>query len=222
MMKNKRIKKILYCLLFAAVLSIKLASAQAEPVIIDRIVASVEGSGVITNVQLVQYTAVSAVLESGYSKAVQDMENPGYMKSSLDRLIDRMLMLKDAQLLSIRPPDQGAVNTMISRFRSEFKSEGDYRDYMKQYVLTQDYLKKYMIDSLTVQQYLNDEIQMLVKVSSADIEQYYENNREAYRGMTKQDAEKDIHALLKQKEYNQQLKSWIKTLMLHREIIIMY
>ncbi len=222
MMKNIRIKKILWYLSFGAALSWRLASAQAAPVIIDRIVASVEGAGVITDVQLVQYAAIRAVLESGYNKAVQDMEDPGYMKSSLDRLIDRTLMLKDAQLLSINPPDQKSVNSMIARFRSEFKSDSDYEQYMKQYVLTEDYLRKYMTDSLIVNQYVNDEVRMLVQVSNKDIEQYYENNKDAYRGMSKQDAEKDIQAMLKQKEYNVQLKSWIKALMLHREIIIMY
>ncbi len=215
-------KKIILCFIFAVALSIKQPYAHAEQIMVDSIVASVQGAGVITNVQLVQYAAVSAVLKSGYDEAVKDLNDHQFMKMSLDKLIDRTLMLKDAQLLSITPPDQKDITDMIAMFRVKFKSDNDYNNYTKQYAITDGYLKKYMADTLIVRQYLNDEVKMLINVTNKDIEQYYESNRDKYNGISKQAAEKEIKALLEQKEYDKQLKSWIKTLMLHRQIIIMY
>ncbi len=222
MKRYKITKKIILCFIFSVLLFIKPSYAHAEQIMVDSIVASVQGAGVITNVQLVQYAAVSAVLKSGYSEAVQDLKDHQFMKLSLDRLIDRTLMLKDAQLLSINPPDQQEITNMIARFRAKFKSDNDYNNYTKQYAITEVYLKKYMGDTLVVKQYLNDEVKMLINVTNKDIEQYYDSNRDKYKGMNKQAAEKDIKELLEQKEYNKQLKLWIKTLMLHRQIIIMY
>ena len=216
-------KWILSFLIIAAVLCTGHSDASAKSVIIDRIVASIQGAGVITDVQLVQYAAVNSVVESGYHKSLQEQLNDRrFMQSALDRLIDRTLMLKDAQLLSIIHPGQEQVKNMVAEFRAKFKSESDFNDYLKRYALSPDYLNKYMADELIVRQYLNDEIKMLVKVSNHDIDQYYNNNKAAYKGMSKKDAEKDIKAVLLQKEYSKQLKSWIKTLTLNREIMIMY
>ncbi|MCL5878947.1 MAG: SurA N-terminal domain-containing protein [Deltaproteobacteria bacterium] len=220
MMKNKKIISVLF---FAAVSCTGLADASAKPVILDRIVASIQGAGVITEIQLEQYAAVRSVFESGYHKSAQEQLNDHqFMKSTLDMLIDRTLMLKDAQLLSIIQPGQEKVKNMVAQFRAKFNSENDFNDFLKRNAITPDYLNKYMTDELIVRQYLNDEIKMLVKVSNHDIEQYYENNKNAYNGISKKDAEKDIKALLLKKEYDKQLKSWIKTLTLNREIVIMY
>ena len=220
MMRNKRILSFLF---FVAVSCTGLADASAKPVVLDRIVASIQGAGVITDIQLVQYAAVRSVFESGYHKSMQEQLNDRqFMKTTLDMLIDRTLMLKDAQLLSIIQPGQEKVKNMVAQFRAKFNSENDFKDYLNRYAITPDYLNKYMTDELIVRQYLNDEIKMLVKVSNHDIEQYYENNKNAYNGISKKDAEKDIKALLLKKEYGNQLKSWIKTLTLNREIIIMY
>ena len=220
MMKNKKLISFLF---FAAVSCTGLADASAKPVILDRIVASIQGAGVITEVQLIQYAAVRAVFESGYDKSVQEQLNDRrFMKSALDMLIDRTLMLKDAQLLSIIQPGQEQIKNMVVRFRAKFNSEKDFNAFLKRYAITPDYLNKYMTDELIVRQYLNDEVKMLVKVSNHDIDQYYESNKDAYKGIGKKEADKEIKALLLQKEYGKQLKSWIKTLTLNRDIRIMY
>lgn len=211
-------------IVFAAAVLLLLPSAvaHAQPIIVDRIAASVEGTGVITEMQLLQYAAVHTVLDSGYDQAVAMLGDHQYIQASLNSLINRTLILKDARLLSLQQPKQADVDAMVVRFRSRFKSGQEYDRYMKHYGLTRGYLVQYMTDSLIVRQYLNDEVRMLVRVSSADVERTYENNKDAYKGMSRNDALQEIKAQLEQQEYERQLKSWIKTLTLHREIIILY
>jgi len=196
--------------------------AKANQIVIDRIVASIEGVGVITNVQLVQYAAITAVLDSGYNKAIEELKDPQYMRTSLDKLINRTLMLKDAQLLSLNKPGQQQIEDLIKQFKMKFNSETELEKFLKYYGITNNYLEKFMSDTLIVNQYLNDEVRVLIKVSNKDIEQYYKDNINAYKEMNKQDAEKSIKILLEQQAYDKQLKSWIKTLSLNRQIIIMY
>ena len=129
MMKNKKLISVLF---FAAVSCTGLADASAKPVILDRIVASIQGAGVITGVQLIQYAAVRSVFESGYHTSVQGQLNDHqFMKSTLDMLIDRTLMLKDAQLLSIIQPGQEKVKNMVAQFRAKFNSENDFNDFFR-------------------------------------------------------------------------------------------
>lgn len=222
MAKNKNIKKIILSVLFAPGLFMKPTFAFAQPVIVDKIAASIEGVGVITSLQLMQYSAISAVMDDGYEKCIGELKDPVYIRSSLNKLIDRMLMLKDAQLLSVKPPAPGIISGMVGQFKAKFKSDKDYDDFMKQYALSADYLSKYMSEELTINQYTYDEIKMLVHVSDKDVASYYKNNKEAYENMDRREAETKIRKLLEQEDYDRELKSWIKTLALHRGIIITY
>lgn len=209
-------------LVLAACLSGGPVSADSRTVTVDRVVASIEGVGVITSLQLMQYSAVSAVMDDGEEKAVEELRDKSYLRASLTRLIDRMLLLKDAQLLSIKPPAKSAIDDMVARFRAKFKSPADCDGFMKQYALGTDYLGRFMSEELMVKQYTDEEVRMMVHVSYRDVVSYYKNNEGSYGDMSRQDAEKKIRAMLEQREYDRQLKSWIKTLTLHREIIIQY
>jgi hypothetical protein len=196
--------------------------ASADPIVVDRVVASIQGVGVITSLQLIRYAAVNAVSETGYRKGMQEMQDDTFIRSSLNGLVDRTLMLKDAQLLSIKTPDMQEINVMVGQFRARFNSNNEYEAFMKKYAMDADYLNRFMSDELIIKQYINDEISMFVKISDEDVRTYYENNAEAFKGQTMEDADRHIKELLEQKEYDKQLKSWIKTLSLHRGIIILY
>lgn len=215
-------QKVTAYIIMTAMLLMLPVYAHAGPVIVDRIAASVEGAGVITEMELIQYAAVSTVMDHGSERAGTMLGDHAYMKSVLDDLIDRTLILKDARLLSMQQPRQADVDGMVARFRSRFKTVQAYDRYLQQYGLTPAYLNQYMTDSLIVRQYLNDEVRMLVRVSDAEVARVYENNKDTYTGMSRSDADKEIRAQLEQQKYRRQLKSWIKTLTLHREINILY
>lgn len=219
-MGRKKIK-LLYIIVFLITLACS-EQAFANTTLLDRIVAYVEGVGVITDVQLIQYTAVNTILKSGYSKSIEELNNYSYMRSSLSRLIDRMLILRDAQLLSINKPKQQEINELIEEFKKKFHSPAEIETFMHKYAITDQYLKKFMSDKILVEHYLADEVWGLVRVSEKDVEQYYNNNLNAYKGMSKEEALREIKAFLEKQAYEKQLKSWIKTLTVNRQIIIMY
>lgn len=198
--------------------------ALAGPIAVDRIVASMQGVGVITSLQLVRYTAVDMVYEKGYERALldADMADDLFMRGSLNKLIDRMLILKDARLLSIRPPGREALEGMVRQFGKRFGSGAEYDGFMKRYAVTPAYLYKFMSDELVVRQYVYDEIKILVKISDRDVASYYANNRQEFKGQGRAVAYQRIRDMLEEKKYDEELRAWIKTLSLHREIIIMY
>jgi len=217
-----KLNKLKLLLLFIAVIVWKPQNVVAKEIIVDRIAASVQGTGVITTLQLIRYSAINAVIKTGYKKGTEELKNDQFIKASLNKLIDRILILKDAELLSIKPTDPQKIRGMIRRFKAKFESNRDYDDFAGQYDITENYLRKYMSEELTVKRYIYEEIRILVKVSNKDIQTYYMNNKEAYKGMKRRDANKKIKEMLEQKERKKQMKSWIKSLRLHREIIILY
>ncbi len=216
------IRRFLLSSMVIAVLLMNPFYVYAGQIIIDKVAASIQGVGVITSLQLMRYAAVNAVSEDGPSKGIQDMKDDEYIRSSLNQLIDKMLMLKDAKLLSIKTPDQKEVNILIEQFKAKFSSNINYDAFIRQYAINEDYLNKYMSDELIIKQYIYDEIRILVKISEKNIKAYYQNNKEAFKGLETADIDQQIKKILEQKEYDRQLKSWIKTLSLHREIIILY
>lgn len=198
--------------------------AFAGPVVVDKVAASIQGIGIITSLQLVRYTAVDTVSRNGYDRAAlgSSMGNYQHMRASLDRLIDRMLILNDARLLSIQSPKQSAVHALVVQFGKRFSSTTEYDDFMRRYAITPAYIHTFMSEQLVVRRYTEDEIKMLVKVSDVDVRDYYENNKREFNGQGTGEAYRRIRKTLEKKEYDKQLSSWIKTLSLHREIIIMY
>ncbi|MGB9734990.1 MAG: hypothetical protein ACP5JP_01460 [bacterium] len=196
--------------------------AKGKPIVLDRIVASIEGVGVITNVQLIQYAAVNAVLKSGYSQSIEQLNNYDFMRTSLDRLIDRTLILRDAQLLSLSKPDQQEIDNLVGEFKKKFNSQIELEKFMHQYAITDKYLEKFMSDRMLVEHYLKYEVGMFIRVSDKDIEQYYNHNKVQFKNISWEEAKKTIKNFLEKQEYEKQLKAWIKTLTLNRQIIIMY
>lgn len=211
------------CVLLSPVIWIRqLHAASTKSAIVDSIAVHIEGVGVITRMELVQYAALSSVIDYGYDNSIKKLKEKQFIKTYENKLIDRLLMLKDAQLLSIKNPGQTEVNNMIQDLKSMFPGEKYYNEFLKHYAITDAGLKKYMSDELILKQYIHDEISVLVNVNDTDIRDYYKNHITSFKGVSKEDAYKSIKQILHHKAYEKVLKSWIKTLKQHREIIILY
>lgn len=156
--------------LVLALAAITLASCNA--VSRDGVAATVDGAPV-TYVELEKY----------YQTQTQDQEAPadpdqGRMLrlNLLRELIDREILLQRAEGLGLMAVDS-EVDARLEEYRAPFPDDEDFERSLAERQMTLQELREEIRRSLTIEKLFNKEISSRVKVTEAELKEYYEQNK---------------------------------------------
>jgi hypothetical protein len=142
------------------------APAEASQVI-DRVLARV-GDQVITLSDARAAVTLGMVEPAGGTDPIAE---------ALRVLIDRELVLGEANRYAAPAPDQAAVDARIAEIRRRFKSEADWQDALEASALTPERLRVTIRDTLRVESYVDQLFSMSAQPTDDEVARYYEQHR---------------------------------------------
>lgn len=148
--------------------------------IVDRIVAVVNGQ-IITSYDLDQELAPYLIQLSGRKLGAQEEQQlAGMRKKLLDRLVDDILLLKEAERLSMQVSDT-EVETHIRQFRqSNSMTEEDLARQLQRENMTREEYKRNIRESMLRHRVLSFMVRRKVLVTDEEIVRYYDEHRSEY------------------------------------------
>lgn len=193
--------------LAAALLSISAASAPAaataEPV--DHIAAAVNYE-VITASELTLAVALNERLGTpGRDRKTLESE-------TLDGLINRRLLVQEARRLRFVEVSDQEIDAEVETVRKRFGSDDAFNDFLKTQDMTQQELARMLGEQLLVQKFIEKKIGLFVRVSRDEAETYYHAHEAQYQGKFFPDVQKDIIALLMDREVGRELDQYVAEL----------
>ncbi len=99
-------------------------------------------------------------------------------RSILDRLIEREVLLQEADKLKVEIPDEEIKKTVVE-FRKQFPEEQDYQNYLKQFGVDEPKLKEGVRADFRVRRLLEQEVFSTLSVSEETLRREYERRKEA-------------------------------------------
>lgn len=138
----------------------------AEPRVIDRAVASIEGR-VIAWSQL-DFEARVLLIDAGGVNAAFAPLDQQVLEASLKAVIDQRLAVLEADKLEAYPLDAGELEGAIARFRARFESEGRFADFLATYEADLNDLAEVLRRSLRAQKALEGKLRLRAQVTDAD------------------------------------------------------
>jgi hypothetical protein len=139
--------------------------ARAE--IIDRILA------VVDNNLIIMLSDVSAVRRLGVI-APSSQGDP--IAATMERLIDRGLMLIEVERYSPPEPDQAAIDAGVAAVRSRFADQSQFERVLVETGMTPDQLRRYIRDDLRLETYLDQRFGAMLVPADSEIVQYYRDH----------------------------------------------
>jgi hypothetical protein len=193
--------------LAAALLSISAAlapaAATAEPV--DHIAAAVNYE-VITASELTLAVALNERLGApGRDRKTLESE-------TLDGLINRRLLVQEARRLRFVEVSDQEIDAEVETVRKRFGSDDAFNDFLKTQDMTQQELARMLGEQLLVQKFIEKKIGLFVRVSRDEAETYYHAHEAQYLGKFFPDVQKDIIALLMDREVGRELDQYVAEL----------
>lgn len=142
----------------------------AEPRVIDRAVASIEGR-VIAASQL-EFEARVLLIDAGGVTAAFAPLDQQVLDASLKAIIDQRLAVLEADKLEAYPLDEGELEGAIARFRSRFESEERFVRFLFNHEAELTDLAEVLRRSLRAQKALEGKLRLRATVTDADARAY--------------------------------------------------
>ncbi len=142
----------------------------AEPRVIDRAVASIEGR-VIAASQLAFEARVLLIDAGGVTAAFAPLDQD-VLQASLRAIIDQRLAVLEADKLEAYPLDPGELEGAIARFRARFESEQRFADFLHAHEADLNDLAEVLKRSLRAQRALEGKLRLRAQVTEADARAY--------------------------------------------------
>jgi hypothetical protein len=137
------------------------AAVRAE--IIDRILAVVDG-------QIITLSDVGAALRF---ELVPPEVSDDPIDATLQRLIDRQLMLVDVDRYAPPDPSPEAVEAGLAAIRARYADAATFEAALQQTAMSAEELRRFVRDSLRIEAYLQQRFASLVQPSESDAMAYY-------------------------------------------------
>jgi hypothetical protein len=151
-----------------AILSTVPWSAHAE--IIDRIMA-------VVDTQIITLSDVRAALRFGLVPEDVSTDPTGAV---LQRLIDRRLMLIEADRWAVPEPGESLVNARLSAVERRFKDALAFEIALNQSGLTREELRRHLRDDLRIEGHIEQRFSTSLPVSDDDVVRYYREHPEEF------------------------------------------
>jgi hypothetical protein len=142
------------------------AGAQAEPRIIDRAVASIEGR-VITASQL-QFEARVLLIAAGGTEAAFAPLDPPALAAGLSAMVDQRLALLEADKLDAYQLEPGELERAIAQFRGRFASEEKFARFLAEHEADLSDLSEILRRSLRAERALEGKLRLRAQVTEAE------------------------------------------------------
>jgi hypothetical protein len=174
-------------------------SASAET--IDRIAVSI-GSQVITESEVLRDLRVSAFLDH----AEVDL-SPAAKRKSAQRLVDQLLILREASESRLSLPNEEAVVPLMNQVRTEYKPSSELQATLRRYQIADRDVAAQLLAGLTALAFTDLRFRPAVQVSEEEIREYHAKLTDA----ASFDAVRDeIEALLTRERVEQALDQWLR------------
>lgn len=138
----------------------------AEPRVIDRAVASIEGR-VIAASQL-EFEARVLLVDAGGVAAAFGALDQQVLEASLRAIIDARLAVLEADKLEAYPLDPGELEAAIAKFRARFESEGRFAQFLAAHEADLNELGEVLRRSLRAQKALEGKLRLRAQVTEAE------------------------------------------------------
>ena len=192
-----------------AIISLLITVARAE--IIDRIAVTLDNQ-VITASEIALEIRLTAFLNGDPLDF-----SPSARRKAANRLIEQKLVRKEIQVGRYVSPSPEEVEPMLKQVQAQrFQGDGEYRQALAKYGITEDELKAHLLWQLTLLRFIDLRFRPGVLVSDAQIQAYFEANRaklEAQAGDSKKltlaDVRSDIREILTAQGADKQLDEWL-------------
>lgn len=152
------------------------ALAHAQPVALDRSVASIEGR-VITWSQLQFEARVLLIAGGGVQAAFADLDQQA-LDSSLRAMVDQRLALVEADKLEAYPLEAGELEASIAAFRTKFPSEERFAAFLDAHEADLNDLAEVLRRSLRAQRALEGKLRLRAQVNESDARAYQAEHKE--------------------------------------------
>jgi len=166
--------------LFLCITSIAMADDAKKE---NSIVAEVNGQPISRG----EFDAAMEIAKQQYAGLGWDENDKEQLKKmqdlTLDRLIDIELLYEASQQEKIQVDDK-AIQEKLASFRQHFPSDAEFQEFLKKNQLTEPVMKQQLRRKMSIeglQQKLFDRLSAEVKVSDAELKQFYDENKESIK-----------------------------------------
>jgi hypothetical protein len=179
------------------------ATAPAE--LIDRIVATVNNQ-VITLSDLRQAVRFNEEMGGG-SRDRKDIE-----AETLDGLINKLLLLREARRLSLTEVTEQDVGDEIGKVRTRLGSDKAFSDFLQRTEMTLEQLGRMLGERLLVERFVEKKVGLFVRVGRNEARKYFDGHPEEFKGKRFPEVSKTITALLSEEKTGQQITHYLAEL----------
>jgi peptidyl-prolyl cis-trans isomerase SurA len=179
----------------------------AHAILVDRILAVVNREP-ITLSDLNRYQAFIALNDGKKNWEAP----PSPSSAALQQLIDRKLLLEEAEKFEIGLPKTNELLEAQDRFAKRFTNAEEFQNTLLRWGLDRDNLQHEIQDHLTVQRFVDQRITFFVIIPPLEIQKYYEAHREEYREKRPEEALALITKQLTDLKAREKLETYLKKL----------
>lgn len=152
------------------------ALASAEPRVIDRSVALVNGQ-VMTWSDLDFEARVLLIYAGGTEAASAPLDLP-VLKDSLEELITHRLLAGEAEALGAYPLDEGELEAAVRRFKMRFETQAEWLAFLDRHQTDETGVTLTLTRFLRAQHVLDGKLRLKSQVSEAEAKRYVEEHAE--------------------------------------------
>jgi len=130
----------------------------------------------------------------------------------LNELIDQKLLLDEAKKLEISPPSNEQIESALNKLRARFGRPETFSLLKERLSLTDEELRRQIEQQLLVQKLVQERIAFFVFVSPEEINTYYEEHPDEFKGQSLDAAQPEITKILTDEKGKQKLKDYLDRL----------
>lgn len=158
-------------------------------------------------------------------KRYQTWNNPianAIKRSALEYLILERMIYDEAKRLAYRNVPRKLIERAMKRFKSAFPSPRHYQIFLRQAEMSPREIADTEKRRLLINRFIANTVNLLVQVDSRKVESYYLKNKHLFVGMPRKKALRLIRRSIRQREYKQQYRQWLKKLRRRSKIKILF
>src|SRR3990172_3868802 len=178
----------------------------AQAVLVDRIAGVIDG-------EIITYSDVRIERVLGLSE--------GSDREILQRLIDRRLLLREAERFKITEGDED-IQKVQKRLRDikAWIGEDQLHEVFREYNLTEADILKMLKEDVLAEKFINFRVNFFVVISNDAIKAYYSEHQDEFRTKTLEEAHDEIKERLFQIESKRRLEEYIEQLKKKVKILV--
>lgn len=184
-------------MLIAAMLTAALAGAET----FDRVAVSI-GNQVITESAILLDLRVSAFLDR-----LPVDSSPARKRESAERLVDQMLILRDADESHLKLPAAEDVSGLMDQVRAQYSTSEEYAAALKQYQIAESDVIRQLVSGLAALTFTDLRFRPGVQVTEDELRDYYNSIQDPASFEAQRE---EIEEVIARKRISDALDAWLK------------